>query len=541
MIYIQLLQSMSLIALSAYIFNQIVFYKKSFSNNSISYKLILIIFFTIVSILGTYTGVEINHAIANTRPIGAITAGYVGGPFVGVVVGLISGFQRHSIGGFTALACGISTVVEGLCGGLAKVLSKKKELDPKLGFFTALIAELLQMFIILLITRPFDQALELEKIIALPMILINSIGVVIFINITNNAIDQYNKIGALQAEKALLIAEKTLNYLKQGFNEETSQKIARIIYESNNYKGVFIGNLEGILASYGNTLSTDVLKSVLQRYYISREYKGIFLIENYKEEIFFCIPIYETEKLEMVVGLHMKAEKHMDEYFIQFTKQLSKLLSTQLRMYNLNKAVEQAYLAEYKALRAQIHPHFLFNALNTIASFCRTNPLRAKELIINLSNYFRRTLKREEEFLTLREELDFLNSYLSIENARFGTRLQVNINIPEELMECMVPVFILQPLIENSIKHGILLRPSGGNIDVIVKCVEDKLYFSVEDDGVGMDEDVLKNIFNNPGIGLNNVNERLRLLYGNDSKLNIESAHHIGTKICFFIPKEVRI
>ncbi|MBU5483387.1 histidine kinase [Clostridium sp. MSJ-11] len=556
MLYIQLLQNMSLIALSSYIFNQIALSKKLLIKDSKLNKIIIIIFFSILSILGTYTGIDVNpkintpslnfaskypYALANTRPIGAITAGYIGGPLVGMIVGTIAGLQRYYIGGFTALACGVATVVEGLCGGIAHRLSKKKELDPKLGFIVGVIAEVLQMIIILILSRPFKEALELEKVIALPMILINSIGVVIFINITNNAVEQYNRIGAYQAEKALLIAEKTLNYLKKGVNKETSEKVCKIIYDSSNYEGVFVANSSEILSYHGEELNLDNLDSSLENYYKYPDYKLIVLKEDDMEKTLFFIPIFYQNKLEAIIGLYLKSSKYADEYFIQFTKQLGRLLSTQLNIYNLNKAVEEAYRAEYKALRAQIHPHFLFNALNTISSFCRTNPNKARELILDLSNYFRSTLNRDEEFLTLKEEIEFLNSYLSIENARFGDRLKVNIDIPANLLEYKIPVFILQPLIENSIKHGILPKPSGGNIDVRVVCKEDKLRFLIKDDGIGIEESILKNIFNNSRIGLYNVNERLKLLYGENYCLNIKSAISEGTEVSFVIPKEVRL
>ncbi|WP_315119528.1 LytS/YhcK type 5TM receptor domain-containing protein [uncultured Clostridium sp.] len=556
MLYIQLLQNMSLIALSSYIFNQIALSKKLLIKDSKWNKIIIIIFFSILSILGTYTGIDVNpkinppslnfaskypYALANTRPIGAITAGYIGGPLVGVIVGSIAGLQRYYIGGFTALACGVSTIVEGLCGGIAHKLSKKKDLDPKLGFIVGVIAEILQMIIILILSRPFKEALELEKIIALPMILINSIGVVIFINITNNALEQYNRISAYQSEKALLIAEKTLNYLKKGFNKETSEKVCKIIYDSSNYNGVFIANSYEILSYHGGDLNLDMLNSLLKDYYKAPDYKPLPLKEEGIEKTLFFIPIFHQEKLEVTIGLYLKSEKYIDEYFMQFTKQLGRLLSTQLNIYKLNKAVEEAYRAEYKALRAQIHPHFLFNALNTISSFCRTNPSKARELILDLSNYFRSTLKRDEEFLTLKEEVEFLNSYLSIENARFGDRLKVNIDIPSNFSDYKIPAFILQPLIENSIKHGILPKPSGGNIDVKVICRDEKLCFLIKDDGVGIEENVLKNIFNNSRIGLYNVNERLKLLYGENYHINVKSAVGEGTEVSFVVPKEVRL
>ncbi len=242
MIYIQLLESMSLIGIAAYLYSQTKTFNKFIKNKSdYKYKLIIITFFSVLSILGTYTGVNIEpYALANARPIGAIVAGYIGGPLVGIMVGIIGGTHRYFLGGFTALSCAISTILEGIVGGIANVITKDEGLDVSTGVTAAIIAEVLQMIIILLIAKPYEAALELERVIALPMIITNSIGVGIFINIINNTQEHYKKIGAIQSQKALNIAKKTSIYLRSGFNQEILDKVCSIIYESINLKSIFI-------------------------------------------------------------------------------------------------------------------------------------------------------------------------------------------------------------------------------------------------------------------------------------------------------------
>lgn len=562
MIYIQLLESMSTIALSAYIFSKYCISKKAFSIDKVFNKIVLIVFFSLLSILGTYTGVSIDtmasssfyksslinlkpYAIANTRPIGAITAGYLGGPIIGMLVGSIAGLQRYHLGGFTAFACAISTILEGLCGGLARKYSKSETLKPKFAFITAIIAEILEMILILILSKPINQALQLEKIFALPMIVMNSVGVFIFVYIIKDALEQYNRIGAMEAQKALTIAEKTLNYFKKGFDKDNSKKIAKIICQNTSFKSVFIADTNEMISYYGEYINSDFLNKSLKNYYKSSTYKIIKYIDplsKKNENIFFCMPIYYETNLKLVIGLNITSENITDKYFILFIKQLSTLLSTQLKLYNLNKIANEVYVAEFKALKAQIHPHFLFNTLNTISSFCRTDPIKARELILSLSNYFRQTLKREDDFLTLKEEYDFLNSYLSIEKSRFGKRLKIKINFPKDLLQYKTPVFLLQPLIENSINHGILPKPSGGTVTIEVYSSDDKLNFMVIDDGVGMTETDLKNIHSfSTGIGLNNVNERLKLLFGENYKIHIQSTLNKGTSVYFSIPKEVNL
>ncbi len=543
MIYVQLLERMALIALAAYIYNQSHIFKNLIKDElKITDKIIMVIFFSVLAIIGTYTGVDLEpYAIANTRSIGVIVAGYVGGPVVGIIVGIIAGTHRYSLGGFTALACGISTVVEGITGALARKYSKDGAFSIKSGFVGAVVAESLQMMLLLIFARPIEDAARLVKFIALPMIIINGIGVVIFINIIQNARDEYNRIGAIQAQKVLNIVKTTVTHMRKGLNEYTAKSVAEIICEITNIKGVFIGDKNGLLTYYGKTVDENKLKYNLKDYYEAPSYSLIELRSNNKEILFMCAPFFLSNgSFEGVLGLQVKSSKDIDSYFCEFVKELSELLSNQIELHKLNKLAEEASTAEFRALSAQIQPHFLFNALNTIASFCRTNPYKAKELIIDLSNYFRQTLKREEDFVSLREELEFIQSYLSIEKARFGERLKIIMDIPKNIMDIKIPVFVLQPIIENSIKHGILPRPSGGEVFIEAACRGEYILFSIKDTGIGMKQEKFKEVINNwPGIGLRNVNERLKLLYGEDYGLKITTSVDKGTEVKFFILKEV--
>ncbi|WP_251861995.1 LytS/YhcK type 5TM receptor domain-containing protein [Clostridium sp. Marseille-Q2269] len=542
MIYIQLLQSMSLIGISAYLYSQTNTFNKFLNNKShYKYKILMIIFFSVLSILGTYTGVNIEpYALANVRPIGSIVAGYIGGPLVGVIVGTIAGTHRYLLGGFTAFACAIATIVEGLVGGIVNKIKRDKHIDVLTGVTAAIIAEVLQMTIILLISRPYEDALQLEKIIALPMIITNSIGVGIFINIINNTEERYKKIAAIQSQKALNIAKKTSIYLRSGFNQEISDKVCSIIYEAINLESIFITENKGIFSYNGEEIDKEKLRDKINEYFNIKDYKLIKFQYNNKDKLFYCIPIYtEKDKFKFIIGIEIKSYKSVDKYFSDFANELTALLATQIELYELDQLAQEVSKAELKMLRNQIHPHFLFNTLNTIASFCRTDSIKARELILNLSNYFRQTLKRQEEKIILKEEMEFLQSYLAIEKARFGDRLIVTINIPEKLLDFKVPVFILQPIIENSMKHGILIKPQGGEVIITAVDEQDKIKFSIKDTGVGMDKNRLNHVIKNwPGIGLSNVNKRLKLLYGERSYIHIVSNLNEGTEVIFRIPKE---
>jgi two-component system LytT family sensor kinase len=543
LIYIQLLERMALIALAAYVYNQSHIFKNLIKDElKLSDKIGMVLFFSAISIIGTYTGVNLDpYALANTRPIGAIMAGFVGGPVIGIIVGLIAGTHRFFLGGFTALACAIATVAEGLVGAMARKYSKDGSFSVKNGFIGAVVAEILQMFIILTFSRPLEDSVNLVRTIALPMIIINSLGVVVFINIIKNSREEYHRVGAIQSQKVLSIAKRTLNHVRKGLNKNTAKNIAEIIYEIGNLEGVLIADSNKLLSYCGRGIDEAALDHNLEEYYKEPYYRKISFASNGKQVFFYFAPIYGMENtFEGLMGLQAKSEKDLDYYFEKFARELSDLLSNQMEIYKLNKLAHEASVAEYKALRAQIEPHFLFNALNTIASFCRTNPLKARELILALSNYFRQTLKRQEDFVKLYEEIDFIQSYLSIEKSRFGERLEIKIEIPEELLNIKMPVFILQPIIENSIKHGILPKEIGGLVRVKAEAKGENVEFTIEDSGVGMSEERLKEVVSKwPGIGLKNVNDRLKLLYGKDHGLRMSISADSGTSVNFHIQKEV--
>ncbi|MBP1744122.1 MAG: sensor histidine kinase [Firmicutes bacterium] len=543
-LFVQLLERMALIALAAYIYNQTHLFRNMVKDElTVKDKAGMILFFSTLSIIGTYTGVGVEpFALANTRPIGAFMAGYMGGPVMGILVGAIAGGHRYTFGGFTATACAVATIAEGLMGAAARKYSKDRGLSVGTGFIGALLAEMLQMLIVLTIARPLEASVELVKIIGLPMIIINSLGVAVFILIIKNAKEDFARIGAVQSQKVLNIAGRTINYLRNGLDRNTAGHVAEIICEIGDVEAAFVADGKELLAYNGDLINEEILNKNLNNYYKDPGFGTITFVNGEKKILFYCVPIYGIDSnFEGVIGHQLKSEKILrDGYFANYAKELSGLLSTQVEIHKLNVLAHEAYVAEFRALRAQIEPHFLFNALNTIASFCRTNPVRARELIIDLSNYFRQTLNRREDFVTLEREINFLNSYLSIEKARFGDRLVINIDIPEGLENAKMPAFVLQPLVENSIKHGILPKAEGGTVTVKAESLGDIIGFSVVDDGVGMNMEKVEEITTFwPGIGLDNVNERLKIIYPNFNGLEISSAAGSGTKVSFRMNKEV--
>ncbi len=196
--------------------------------------------------------------------------------------------------------------------------------------------------------------------------------------------------------------------------------------------------------------------------------------------------------------------------------------------------------ARLDALQSQINPHFLFNTLNSISSLVRFDPDRARELILKLSKILRRLLGKHGEFVQLREEIEFIDDYLDIEVVRFGRdKLRFYKHLDPDTLDIVVPSILLQPLIENSVKHGLAPKVDGGSITIRSRLQDGKLVIQVEDDGVGMSAPpavAAHTMGSGRGIGMVNVAERLHVLFGDEGKLIVQSRDGQGTLVVVEFP-----
>ncbi|MEV6303861.1 histidine kinase [Actinoplanes sp. NPDC051861] len=226
---------------------------------------------------------------------------------------------------------------------------------------------------------------------------------------------------------------------------------------------------------------------------------------------------------------------------VQATLEAARWAGSQLALAELDSSRERLARAEVRALRAQISPHFIYNALTAIASFVRTDPERARELILEFAEFTRYSFRAHGEFTTLAEELRSIDRYLTIERARFGDRLQVRLQIAPEVLPVGLPFLCLQPLVENAVRHGLSRKPGVGMVSIEARDAGAECHITVEDDGVGMDPEV----FGRDGhdsedgqhVGLVNVDERLRSVFGDHNGLVVETALGAGTKVSMRVPK----
>ncbi len=551
---LSLLQQMCVYLVLAYMLSKTpIFLPLLNISNRRSHKLSVYVLFSLFCIMGTYFGLQINDAIANTRAMGAVMGGLFGGPVVGFFVGLTGGIHRYTLGGFTDLACAISTTAEGLIGGLlhSYLLRKGKReqlFNPSVVFSITLVAEVIQMAIILVVAKPFDQAYTLVSAISAPMIITNSVGAALFMSILQDRKTIFEEYSATFSRRALNIAERSVGILISGFNTENAEKIARIVYEETNVGAVSITDDEKILAFVGigddhhrpetPISSQSTLDAISQN--------DIIYLDG-KEKAYQCsispdcklgsaliIPLRAGDKVIGTIKLYEPKRKLFSTINMSMAEGIAQLLSSQILFGDYQQKRTLLSQAEIKLLQAQVNPHFLFNALNTISAVIRRDPAKARELIQHLSHFFRSNLKQDIDTVTLKEELAHVNAYLTIEKARFTDRLEVNIDIDDALLNRKLPTFTLQPLVENAIKHGISNLLEGGHVHIYSQNVAGGYQLVVEDDAgsyIAPQDD-------HAGLGMQIVDKRLTNKFGRLSALKIDVEPNKFTRMSFFIPDE---
>ncbi|WP_367988267.1 LytS/YhcK type 5TM receptor domain-containing protein [Vibrio sp. NTOU-M3] len=551
---LSLLQQMCVYLVLAYMLSKTPIFLPLLNISSrLSHKISIYVLFSLFCIMGTYFGLQINDAIANTRAIGAVMGGLFGGPVVGFLVGLTGGMHRYSLGGFTDVACAISTTAEGLIGGLLHTYLVRKGkgaslFNPSIVFSITLVAEIVQMVIILIVAKPFHEAYELVSAIAAPMIIANSVGAALFMSILQDRKTIFEEYSATFSRRALNIAERSVGILASGFNTENAEKIARIIYEETNVGAVSITDDEKILAFVG--IGDDHHKPdtpISSQSTLDAIQKNDIIYLDGKEKPYQCsissqcklgsaliIPLRTGDRVIGTIKLYEPKRKLFSTINMSMAEGIAQLLSSQILYGDYQQKQNLLSQAEIKLLHAQVNPHFLFNALNTISAVIRRDPPKARELIQHLSQFFRSNLKQNIETVTLKEELAHVNAYLTIEKARFTDRLDVEFNIDDSILERNLPSFTLQPLVENAIKHGISNRLEGGIIRIFSENVDGGTRIIVEDNAGSYttpDEDHI-------GLGMQIVDKRLRNQFGRHSALCIDVAPQRFTQMSFIIPNQ---
>lgn len=549
---LSLLQQMSVYLVIAYLLSKTpVFMPLLNISGRMSHKLMCYVLFSGFCILGTYFGLHIQDAIANTRAIGAVMGGLLGGPVVGFAVGLTGGMHRYSLGGFTDVACAISTTAEGLIGGLMHRYfvsrnQQSKLFSPLVVFSVTLVAEALQMLIIIFVAQPFEKSYALVSAIAAPMMIANSVGAAMFMSIIVDRKTIFEKYSAAFSSKALKIAERSVGILSAGFDEKSSDRVASIIHEETGVGAVAITDRDKILAFIGIGDDHHLPGTPIASDYTRHAIADGSLVYIDGVDTPYCCSLSHQCKLGSVLVIPLKGgdgqvlgtiklyepkRKLFSAINLTMGEGIARLLSNQILAGRYQRQQSLLTQAELNLLRAQVNPHFLFNALNTISAVVRREPEKARELIQHLSAFFRSNLKQNREKIPLEKELEHLNSYLKLEHARFADRMDVSIDIDPALLTIEVPSFTLQPLVENGIKHGISQLMSDGKITIRGFRDEQRVVLEVEDNA-----GLYQPSHDHSGLGTRIVDKRLKSLFGPTYGLKMQCEPEHWTKATVTLP-----
>lgn len=553
-------RNVGLIGVGAYVSTRLPAIRRAlaYSHYRLHDKIILAMVFGAFSAMGNYIGIPVVGALANTRIVGPIAGGLLGGPLVGVGAGILGAIPRYLIGGYTVAASVLANILAGLISGYVYKKYGPGRLNLKIALTTAFVCELNLKILILLLSKPFEKAWELEKIIGIPTMVANSLAVGLFFYIVRDVFQEQQKVQAQSAQQAIRLIQQTTELLHEGLNAKTALKIANILRTETKAAAVAITDNEKVLGFVGagadhHTANSPILTQATKQAIHSRN----TLIFNSKAEIGcpdpLCpltsvieAPLIVDGQVQGILILYKANDEVITSYEAEIIQGVADFLGLLLDRHSLGEQKMMRAQAEYNMLKAQVNPHFLFNTLGTIRALVRTSPEQARARIKDLSDFLRRSLEHGKEMTRLAEELEIVRSYIRLEQSRFGERIRVKEEIPDSVLECYLPVFSLQPIVENAIKHGLSSKRDGGTLVIRIYETGDFLHMEVEDDGAGIPFTRLREIRQfdgtsareaaGAGIGLYNVHKRIQVRFGPQYGIQIDSREGEGTTVKVLLP-----
>ena len=426
---------------------------------------------------------------------------------------------------------------------IRRLLSSRSAVDALLGAFAVALAVLL--------------AYSVEGGLVVPTMLVGcGLALVIVLSGAVNAAPEDTRSEA--TERTLRMAANTLTHLRAGLTEESARAICSLLLPETNADGIAVTDATTVLAYEGSVKTPftagasnpqptlEVLESRRMETFISLDQESQDVGERRRDSFYgIIVPLLVQDRAVGTLKFYYRRDYDIDRTQLAIAEGLGQLLSTQLSSYELDRQAELTARAEVKALQAQINPHFLFNALNTIASFTRTDPTKARDLLREFSLFYRRTLESSERpLIPLSQELEQIRRYLRIEKARFGEDRIVETEHVEAGCESLpVPSFLVQPIVENAVRHA--MRDEGAlHVDVQAATDGDDILIAVADDGLGMSEEAAATLFSGTagakppqgdrrgrgaGMALRNVAERVERFFGAGSGVEIVSKPGEGT------------
>ncbi|TKI02951.1 sensor histidine kinase [Martelella alba] len=498
--------------------------------------------FSLFAIFSNYSSIHVDGSLVNVRIIAVMSGGILFGPWVGITAGVLAGAHRYLIDmhGPTSVPCLVSSVVAGFVSGFIH-LRVNRARRWYVGTLSGMLCECLTMLLVVLWAHPMSLGLDIVSKIAVPMVL-GGVSTGMIVLLVQGVEDEKELVAARQAKLALDIANKTLPYFRH-LNSESLKIICDIIRSDIHADAVAITNEHHILAyvgvgaeayNIGHEIISDMTKESIQ--------SGKITIKNNDDaqrtpqiHSLIIIPLWEKGVVTGTLKIYYRHAHRITNSLKEMAIGLSQIISTQREVSRVEQLREMADQAELRALQSKINPHSLFNALNAIASSIRINPDTARQLIINLSRYLRYNLELSDARIDINKELYQIRDYVAIEQARFGSKLEVVYDIDEELA-FTIPSLLIQPLVENAIVHGVQPNRGKGVVVISIRRAHGRIRIAVRDSGRGISDEVIEQVRRNAlpekKIGLLNVHHRVSLLYGEG--LHIRRLEP-GTEIWFYI------
>jgi two-component system sensor histidine kinase LytS len=527
---LKLAQSVSLIGILGYLVTRLPAIRNALTHSryDLHDKVVLGIIFGVFSAVGNWMSVEMNDgSLANTRIINAIAGGLLGGPLVGLLAGIIGAIPRYFIGGFTMWAAVLSNIIAGIIGGQVYRKCGPRKIKLWIAALTGLCCEGILKLLVLITSKPFEAAWQLESIIAIPTTLINTLAVVFIVYIVHDVFSEQEKVQVLSAQQAIRVIHRSSGFMQYDLNADTAKKIAGIIYNETKAAAVAVTNMDKVLAFIGEGSDHHQIGSPGCK--LSAVVEAPLIVSN---EFVGSIKLFKANNEEI------------SSYEAELIQGIADFLSLQLTQKKLEDQQMLLLQTECQMLKAQIHPHFFFNTLGTIQSLIFSRPELADTLIKELAKFFRKTLNRDQAVISVEEELQSVRNYVNIEKIRYGDRINIIEALPDQFLGYMIPISSVQFLVENAIRHGVSTKRGRGTVRISSGANNDSWYICVEDDGLGIPKERLSELLkdkpvesvNGMGIGLLNIQRRIQKLYGLQYGLRIQSQPNKGTAVTINFP-----
>lgn len=502
--------------------------------------------------------VDHHEILISSGMVIVMIAGLLGGPYVGLGSGLIVSLYMAYIGGGAWFANSLIHPFAGLMTGwTGQFFSDERVIAPVKALFIGMFPPVLYMGMILMFIPDQEAGIRIVNHIGIPLVLTNAIALAIITMMIRSALKEMEREAALETNRALSIAEKTLPHLKDATLDSNAKAMADLLYEELDAAAIAIADQHKVLSFVGEGQDHhqvgDPIKMRLSQVALNT---GEIQVAYHQSELqclhescplqtAIMIPLYRSREVIGLINLYFKHSQQIRAVEVELAKGLGTIISNQLSGFEAERMKELLKETEIRNLQAQINPHFLFNTFNLIHSLMRVDYEEARRILVRFSQYMRANLNTaSKSLIPLTEEMDHVDAYLDIVKARFPDRLKIYRKIDDRIMDVLIPSATLQPLVENCIEHGLKNVTYTGVINIHIGQSLEGITMEVSDNGVGFPESLLTTIGKKPysnrtgnGTALYNVNERLKGLLGDEAQLMFRNLKQ-GSSVSFTIPIE---